>query len=513
MKKRIRSCSLCGYSTNDWHQFGFAGCARCYDEFGVLAEQAIACTNGRMRHCGKIPLVNNPSRISKKEILVEEPGFPAAQKHECSLPGSQYTGGIKEKLHLKQNLEDGLFPSVREFTGNGQGGISYRKGRTTDTTSAFVSSRPLPEMSHSLWRNVNGMERAIHGFSSEMAGISSSFQKFVTNKTRPQDGIVFNVRLRLARNLASYPFPHQMSIEQGWDVAEEVVSCVRSLFGRKADVFLMDALSQEACRFLVEQHIVSPEFAEPGIARCLVCLPDGVRILVNEEDHIRLYLDCKPDQMVAAWDILNALDDRIGADVTFAFHRFYGYLTSCPTNVGTGLRVSALMCLPALHITGQLKDLLSALDCQDVLVRGFYGEGTGNLGSIYQISTGPNLGKTEIDICKEFEAVINTIIDRERCAAQKIRAGYVRTCINKFMTWLHQTRTVSFHSGIELVTLLLLGQNLGIIQVEGQTLAELFYSVLPASLCVDEGRVLKGAGFGHARAGLIKRRLQELGIY
>ncbi len=228
------------------------------------------------------------------------------------------------------------------------------------------------------------------------------------------DDVLFTARLRIARNIRNYPFPHQMTQKQAEKMVCEIVDSIAGISDEPVLVIPILETDRLMRELMVERHIISVEFAEDGFGKALIWFPfSGIRILVNEEDHLRISIHTgmrSPEEM---WEILDTFDDRLSEKLEYAFDREFGYLTSCPTNLGSGLRVSSIFFLPSMKAVKKLNnifDLLSKLGC---FIRGFYGEGTSFIGNFYQISTGNVLGKKEKEICEDFSAIIHAIKNQE----------------------------------------------------------------------------------------------------
>ena len=234
----------------------------------------------------------------------------------------------------------------------------------------------------------------------------------------PESDIVMSSRIRLARNLSDYPF-----IQRCTDIDRaNIESTVRerltsddSLEGltyiNVADLETLDR------QFLVERQLISREHADADGARA-VAIDDGekVSLMVNEEDHLRIQVMKSGYDLESAWEHINGMDTQIEKHLNFAFHDKMGYLTACPTNVGTGMRVSVLVHLPALVITHQIEKVFRSLQRINLVVRGLYGEGSQAMGDFYQVSNQITLGKSESELVKQVSDVVPVIIDYERKA-------------------------------------------------------------------------------------------------
>ncbi|HVX86877.1 MAG TPA: protein arginine kinase [Phycisphaerae bacterium] len=237
----------------------------------------------------------------------------------------------------------------------------------------------------------------------------------------PQHEIVVSSRIRLARNLASYPF---MSKANRLQRSELHKLCREQLLGltqaRPAFYVDMEKTDEVDRQMLVERHLISKQHAAgEGSRGVAISNDEAVSVMVNEEDHLRLQVLRSGLQLKEAYDEADRLDDALQEHLEFAFSQRFGFLTACPTNLGTGLRVSVMLHLPALKLTGDIEKVFRAAKDMHLAVRGLYGEGTEAIGDFYQISNQTTLGRAEQEILNEFnDAIIPRIIMAELAARQ-----------------------------------------------------------------------------------------------
>ena len=216
----------------------------------------------------------------------------------------------------------------------------------------------------------------------------------------PHAEIVISSRIRLARNLAEYPFTHRATETQLSEIAERTthaIATAHSLTG--AEIVRLDHLTDVDREYLLERHLASRKLVEDGRARLVaVSAGETLCVMVNEEDHLRLQCLASGLNLRQSWETMDALDDDLAAHLDFAFARQWGYLTACPTNVGTGLRCSVMMHLPGLVMSKQIEKVLSAVAQMGLEVRGYQGEGTDIIGDMFQISNRVTLGASERDL-------------------------------------------------------------------------------------------------------------------
>jgi protein arginine kinase len=233
-------------------------------------------------------------------------------------------------------------------------------------------------------------------------------------------GQILSSRIRLARNIKNYPFQHKLNKKDALKMVQEAVDAIRINSNFHAPIDIM-AVSDTERKVFLEKHIVSTEFINHKLPRSLLITADAnASVMLNEEDHVRIQTIMPGDGLDESLDVANRIDDLIEESLEYAFHSDYGYLTSCPTNVGTGLRASYMMHLPMYEKTGLLKNLLPAISKFGITLRGLHGEGTESMGGVYQISNQITLGKSEQDIINGLKNVTQSVIDKENWLCEKI---------------------------------------------------------------------------------------------
>src|SRR3954471_2847680 len=238
----------------------------------------------------------------------------------------------------------------------------------------------------------------------------------------PMSEIVISSRIRLARNLTGHRFLGRASRTERNALVKQVSSVLLDNPVAPSSFYVnLDDAPEIDRNLLVERHLISKQHASSEGARG-VCVSgdETVSIMVNEEDHLRIQVLRSGLQLDEAWSQINSIDDNLEAKLNFSFHPRFGYLTACPTNVGTGMRVSVMLHLPALKLTGEIEKVFRAAKDMKLAVRGLYGEGTEATGDFYQISNQTTLGKTEEDILKEFNDMIIPKIIMAEVAARQI---------------------------------------------------------------------------------------------
>ena len=289
----------------------------------------------------------------------------------------------------------------------------------------------------------------------------------------PHADIVLSTRVRLARNLQG----HRYATRAGRKDREAVYSAVAGMvetpvFPGGATLLRMGELDVHTRRIFLERRLVSSDLLgreradQPSAgAALLVCPDDPVSIMVNEEDHLRLQSLVSGFSVREAWSLVDRLDDGIGQDLSLAYHPEFGYLTSCPTNTGTGLRASALVHLPALVLTKEITRVLEGLDRVGLTHRGLYGEGSDFVGNFFQISNQKTLGRSEEDLVEHFGNTVTTVIEKERRARQVLRGAGPRTedLIWRAYGLLRHARLLTYRDLMELLSGVRLGVSLGML--------------------------------------------------
>ncbi len=249
--------------------------------------------------------------------------------------------------------------------------------------------------------------------------------KWIT-EAGPDPDVVLTSRVRLARNLQGFPFPHLLDEANSQKMLRQVrdlltLGTSRGDLGR-LDFLRLGEIGQLDRQVLVEKHLISPDLARsrhPGAA-VLVSDDEAISIMLNEEDHLRIQCLFPGFQLEECWKLTSSVDDLLESKLEYAFDATRGYLTACPTNLGTGLRASVMVHLPGLVLTQQIGKVLAAISQVGLVVRGLYGEGTEAVGNLFQISNQITLGPSEEEILQNLGAVIRQIVDQERSAQQAL---------------------------------------------------------------------------------------------
>ncbi|NLG43775.1 MAG: protein arginine kinase [Phycisphaerae bacterium] len=332
----------------------------------------------------------------------------------------------------------------------------------------------------------------------------------------PQHEIVISTRIRLARNIKDFVFLSRADADTRVEIADTIQSAIRRGNGLRdlvhVDVEKLDEIDRA---LLVERHLISRQHAEgTGARRVAFDTSEVSSIMINEEDHLRLQVMRSGFQLNEAWDQINSIDDALEQTLDYAFHPKYGYLTACPTNVGTGIRVSVMLHLPALRLTHELDKVAQAAKDLRLAIRGLHGEGTEALGDFFQISNQITLGKSEAEIIDEFrDIIIPKIVEYESAARQSLLRNRLHVLDDKIwraMGALQNARLISSNEAMQYLSHVRMGLHVGRLKkVELQTLNELFLQMQPAHLQKLQGERLNGEQRSVARAALIRARLSS----
>jgi protein arginine kinase len=306
----------------------------------------------------------------------------------------------------------------------------------------------------------------------------------------PESDIVMSSRIRLARNLADYPFIRRCTdidranIES--TVRERLSDNKSPDFSELTFINVADLESLDR-QFLVERQLISREHANSDGARAVaIDQQERLSLMVNEEDHLRIQVMKSGLDLTGAWEQINEVDDLIETRLTYAFHPKLGYLTACPTNVGTGMRVSVLVHLPALVITQQIEKVFRSLQKINLVVRGLYGEGTQAMGDFYQVSNQITLGKTEQELIEQVGDVVPVVIDYERKARDFLineKQNDLFDQVSRAYGTLQNAQQISSEETMFLLSRVRMGINLGLIgDLEIPEVNQLFIRTQPAHL-------------------------------
>jgi len=332
----------------------------------------------------------------------------------------------------------------------------------------------------------------------------------------PHDRIVMSSRVRLARNLKDGAFPGWAKKPERVRVMELIRPAVESLPEMK-DAFsgTMDKLSQLDKQILVERHLISREHAARSAGSGVVLNSEETFcVMINEEDHLRMQALRPGLQLRQAWTAIDRLDSELEKKLSYAFSSELGYLTACPTNLGTGIRVSAMLHLPGLVLGEQINPIIQSVNKLGLAVRGLYGEGTEALGNIFQVSNQMTLGEPETTIVERLEKVLAQIIEHEENARATLLEKKPKTIhnhIGRAYGILANAHSISSKETMNLLSLLRLGVEVGSFPGADRALVdELFILTQPAHLQKQHSEKLSAEERDLLRADMLRERLKPV---
>jgi protein arginine kinase len=335
----------------------------------------------------------------------------------------------------------------------------------------------------------------------------------------PQSHLVLSTRIRLARNLAGRVFQGRNSETEREQILQTVEEAAReSVLLRRAVRFRLDRLDRNDRQLLHERHLVSKELAglDPeGSVRsgAALLVQDRAGVMLNEEDHLRIQTLHSGFALDEAYADADRLDGELGGRLPFAFHTEFGYLTSCPTNVGTGLRASVLIHLPGLVLTKEISKVLQGLAQVGLTFRGLYGEGSEVVGNFFQLSNQTTLGKTEVELLDHLGKMVRQVIDYEERAREVLLRNAPAVIEDK--VWrayglLRYARALSFDEAMNLLSGVRLGVGVGLIPGVGMyTLNRLLIHTQPAHLAVAETVAINDPELPIRRARYVRKVLED----
>lgn len=337
-----------------------------------------------------------------------------------------------------------------------------------------------------------------------------------TQQHGPHDRIVMSSRVRLARNLRGLAFPGWAKKNERVKVLETVMPAVTSM-PEMSDSFseAMDNLAPADKQILVERHLISREHAAKSVGSGIVLnREESFCVMINEEDHLRMQALRPGFQLREAWTAIDRFDSALEKKIDFAFDNDLGYLTACPTNLGTGIRVSAMLHLPGCVLDEQINPIIQSVNKLGLAVRGLYGEGTEALGNVFQVSNQMTLGESESVIVERLEKVLAQIIEHEQNARERLlekKAKVVLDHIGRAYGVLANAHRISSKETMNQLSLMRLGVDMGLFPNTQRTLVdELFLVTQPAHLQRQVSDKLTAEERDLIRADMVRERLKNV---
>src|SRR6186997_720047 len=330
----------------------------------------------------------------------------------------------------------------------------------------------------------------------------------------PHHQIVVSSRVRLARNVQKFPFPGWAKKAERLQILEAIKPCVKAL-PEMSDAFSVYSqdLSALEKQVLVERHLISREHAAKGVGSAVIMnRRQTLSIMVNEEDHLRMQSIRSGLQLKNAFKLVDKVDSTLEAKLDFAYDQRLGYLTACPTNVGTGMRASAMLHLPGLVLSELINQVIQAVNKIGLAVRGLYGEGTEAMGNLFQISNQTTLGEKEDEIINRLTKVIETIIEKEHDARQVLiqkKSNTLWDQIGRAYGVLTYAHAMTSKEALNLLSIMKLGVDLGAFPEDRRLpIDELFMDTQPAHLQKSSQQKLNAEERDELRAQIIRERLR-----
>ena len=330
-------------------------------------------------------------------------------------------------------------------------------------------------------------------------------------KSGQEADVVISTRVRLARNLSDYPFPVKMTAEQREKVEQAVRDAVmrgNSSISNDFRFISLDDISQNEAVSLVERHLVSPEFISAPNGRGLLLTQDEtVSVMINEEDHLRIQVMREGFDLEGAYEMVDRVDALLNESLHFAFDEDLGYLTQCPTNLGTGMRASLMLHLPALQESGAMRRVASSLSKLGLVIRGIYGEGSEPVGAIYQLSNQVTLGLSEQAAIANLKSIAGQLIAQERAAqVELVKTVETQDQIFRSIGILKSARVLSSDEFMRLISYVRMGVATELLTgISYDTINSLIVQVQPATMMLT--KKMTTAERDALRASIVSQRL------
>ncbi len=324
-------------------------------------------------------------------------------------------------------------------------------------------------------------------------------------------GSVISTRIRLARNFSGVPFSPRMTVGQASVITEKV----SEVLGERYKTYSLSDLGEVESGTLVEKHLISKELLSSPYGTVIVNDDEEVSVMLCEEDHLRLQVIKKGLRLDQAYDQANRVDDIIGSGVKYSFDQKLGYLTACPSNLGTGMRASVMMFLPALTIMNTLSVSIKKLEMLNITIRGVYGEGSEALGYLYQVSNQHTLGISEQEILTLVRSAVGYLCEAEeqaRVSLLSIRENDLYDEILRSVGTAKYAYKMSNHEFVKLASMIKLGAYYGLVNITDEAeINELITAVQPFNLVASADRHLRTAEERDIyRAKIVRSALQTI---
>lgn len=326
--------------------------------------------------------------------------------------------------------------------------------------------------------------------------------------------IAISSRIRLARNIKDIPFAHWAPIselEKVEKMIEDALSHINSL--KNADIIKIKNLNPLEIQFLIERHLISQELSASKLGSVVISEREIISIMINEEDHLRIQVLSNGLNLIDTWQLIVKIEEELSTYLPFAFSFDFGYLTACPTNVGTGMRASVMLHLPGMALCGRIEKVIPFLSKVGMVSRGFYGEKSETFGDLFQISNQITLGKKEEELIENLLKIVNQLIDYEREERELLRTKggvQMEDRFKRAYALLINAKLIPSKEAMELLSLMRLGIHLGFLpKVETVRLNRLLIFTQPSHLQMLIGKPANSNVRDQVRAELIQREFQN----
>mgnify|MGYP000654896038 FL=1 len=318
-------------------------------------------------------------------------------------------------------------------------------------------------------------------------------------------------RIRLARNIKGIPFTGRMTVEQKKAVCTKVKEVASAIPGYKFDYIDMENVTAIQAGSMVEEHLISVEFANNREGEGLLLdRKHNVSVMINEEDHLRIQVLGRGEKLATLYETASEIDDALDEKLHFAFSEKLGYLTHCPTNLGTGLRASVMMHLPALHESGLINKIINTVSQVGLTVRGMYGEGSEPAGCVYQVSNQITLGISEKDTIERLEDIVRQIARNEAALREKMLENIsIEDRVFRSYGIAREARIMSSQEFMKLMSDIRLGIEGGLLNLDTKVLDELCIKVQPYTLMLYGGEGMEIRQRDIKRAEIVRDKLKE----
>ena len=318
-------------------------------------------------------------------------------------------------------------------------------------------------------------------------------------------------RIRLARNIKGIPFTGRMTVEQKKAVCTKVKEVASAIPGYKFDYIDMENVTAIQAGSMVEEHLISVEFANNREGEGLLLdRKHNVSVMINEEDHLRIQVLGRGEKLATLYETASEIDDALDEKLHFAFSEKLGYLTHCPTNLGTGLRASVMMHLPALHESGLINKIINTVSQVGLTVRGMYGEGSEPAGCVYQVSNQITLGISEKDTIERLEDIVRQIARHEAALREKMLENIsIEDRVFRSYGIAREARIMSSQEFMKLMSDIRLGIEGGLLNLDTKVLDELCIKVQPYTLMLYGGEGMEIRQRDIKRAEIVRDKLKE----